>query len=82
MLFRSGAAVSVWNPNSGDMIEKISLPAKNVTSCCFGGLDLNDLYITTACKGLDDKDLKNYPNSGGLFRMKTNVTGSPTYLFG
>jgi sugar lactone lactonase YvrE len=31
----------------------VSLPVTAVSSCCFGGTDLTDLYITTAAKGAD-----------------------------
>ncbi len=77
-----GASVTVWNPADGKLINKISFPAKNVTSCVFGGSGLNKLFVTTACKGLDDQDLQKYPQSGGFFSVETNVIGSPTYLFG
>ena len=32
-----GAQVTRWNPQSGKLLEQIPLPAKNVTSCVFGG---------------------------------------------
>lgn len=73
-----GAAVTVWNPESSQLIEKISLPAYNVTSCIFGGPDLTDLYITTARHGLDAATLAAYPLSGAVFRIRTNVEGMPT----
>ena len=76
-----GAAVSVWNPSTGFLVEKIDIPAKNVTSCAFGGKDQNELYVTTARKGLDSATLGAYPHTGGLFRIQTNVTGMPTFEF-
>jgi sugar lactone lactonase YvrE len=77
----AGAALTVWDPDSGRLLEKIPIPAKNVTSCAFGGSDQNELYITTARKGLDPADLSEFPATGGLFRLKTNVTGLPTFAF-
>ena len=77
-----GAALTVWNPADGALVEKIAIPAKNVTSCVFGGREQNELYITSARKGLSDADLSAYPASGGLFRIQTNVTGTPTFVFG
>ncbi|RWZ58097.1 SMP-30/gluconolactonase/LRE family protein [Halobacillus fulvus] len=76
-----GAAVTCWNPESGERLERIDVPALNVTSCVFGGKDLNELYITTARKGMSEQDLEAYPLSGGLFKVRTDRKGSPTYSF-
>jgi len=77
-----GAQVTRWNPRTGQLLEQIPLPAKNVTSCIFGGDNLDDLYITSARVGLDDADLAAYRHSGGLMRVKTEVQGMPTFEFG
>jgi sugar lactone lactonase YvrE len=77
-----GAALTVWNPANGTLVEKIAIPAKNVTSCAFGGPEQNELYVTSARKGLSDADLTAYPATGGLFRLQTDVTGMPTFVFG
>ncbi|ENH97856.1 hypothetical protein J416_03301 [Gracilibacillus halophilus YIM-C55.5] len=76
-----GSKVSRWNPETGKQITTIEVPALNVTSCIFGGKDLSELYITTARTGLSEEQLNNYPFSGGLFRIKTDVKGSPCYSF-
>lgn len=76
-----GAALTVWEPGSGKLLEKIPVPARNVTSCAFGGPHGDQLYITSARKGLDKADLTAYPATGGLFRIQTDVTGMPTFTF-
>jgi len=76
-----GAVLTVWNLSSGALLEKIAIPAMNVTSCAFGGQGLNELYITSARKGLDNPALAAYPHTGGLFRLETNITGMPTFVF-
>ena len=77
-----GAQITCWNPQNGELLEQIPVPAKNVTSCVFGGINLNELYITSARKGLGNADLTAYRHSGGLMRVKTNVEGMPTFEFG
>jgi sugar lactone lactonase YvrE len=77
-----GAAVTVWNPANGQLLENIPIPAKNVTACVFGGENGSDLFITSARKGLTPADLAEYPLTGGLFRLQTDVEGMPTFLFG
>ncbi|MDQ0232103.1 SMP-30/gluconolactonase/LRE family protein [Metabacillus malikii] len=72
-----GACVSRWNPQTGQQLDRIEIPAKNVTSCTFGGEHLDELYITTARIGLAEEELRQYPLSGGLFKVKLNVTGFP-----
>ena len=78
----SGAQVTRWNPQTGRLLEQIPLPAKLVTSCVFGGENLNELYITSACRGLGHADLTAYKHSGSLMRVKTQVQGMPTFEFG
>ncbi len=76
-----GAAVSIWKPSDGSLLEKITLPAKNVTACCFGGANLDEVYITSARKGLSTQELVEYPLSGGLFCLKRGVAGIPTFTY-
>jgi sugar lactone lactonase YvrE len=76
-----GYQVSRWNPNTGEKLESIKVPAAKVTSCVFAGVDLDELYITTARTGLSEEELKSQPHAGGLFRIKTTVRGSKTYGF-
>lgn len=70
-----GACVRRWNPTTGKVLQKIPVDAPQVTSCAFGGKDLKTLYITTARGGMSEKDLKVYPESGGLFSYETEIGG-------
>lgn len=76
-----GGRVSRWDPQSGRLLEEIIIPASRVTSCVFAGPELTDLYITTARVGLDEAAIKQEPGAGGLFRLTTDVKGSPTFRF-
>jgi sugar lactone lactonase YvrE len=58
------------------------LPVPQVSSCAFGGDDLNYLFITTARENMTDADLFEYPDSGNVFIVKTDVRGVPVYKFG
>ena len=77
-----GAQVTQWNPGTGKLLEQIPLPALQTSSCVFGGKDMNELYVTSARKGMSEENLKKYPLSGGLFRVNTNVVGMQTFEFG
>jgi sugar lactone lactonase YvrE len=76
-MFRGGG-VTRWNPETGELLAKIELPCPNVTSCCFGGPNFEQLFITTARTGMSPEDLKQQPLAGGLFVAQPGVAGSPT----
>ena len=69
-----GACVSVFS-NKAKLIHKISLPAKNITNCAFGGQNNSEVFITTATKGMNNAELQKFRYSGYLFSVKTNSKG-------
>jgi sugar lactone lactonase YvrE len=74
--------VTRWDPATGKKLGSIPLPVARVTSCCFGGDDLGDLYITTARTGLEESALRDQPDAGRLFVVRgTGHTGLPQPLF-
>jgi sugar lactone lactonase YvrE len=70
-----------YNPRDGKKLLEITLPTAKITSCTFGGEDLQTLYITTASIGLTKKAMRSQPLAGGLFSIKTDFTGIPAYFF-
>lgn len=77
----SGSAVHRYDPETGELLQKISVPAKNVTSCAFGGKDLDELYITCASIGMSDEDARKLPDAGKLFVVKPGVKGVKANFF-
>jgi D-xylonolactonase len=55
---------------------RIDVPVKEVTSLIFGGEDLRDLYIVTG-SAIDKKE---YPRTGNVYRMRSDVAGQKTPL--
>ena len=80
-LFRGGA-VSRWDPRKGELMELLEIPCRYVTSCAFGGKNLDTLYVTTSRGPADEAELARYPLSGGLFSVNSGVGGVPFYEFG
>jgi len=76
-----GAKMTRWNPNTGELLDQMPIPALNVSSCVFGGKNMNELYVTTARKGMNENQLKQYPLTGGVFKLETDVEGMPTFEF-
>ncbi len=77
----NGGIVGRWNPETGELLQTIQLPAHNITSCAFGNENLDVLYITTARKGLTDAQKEKYPLSGGLFAVNPGVKGVPADFY-
>lgn len=77
----NGDCVTRWNPNTGELLQKIEVPAHNVTSCAFGGENLETLYITTARLDMTEVELAAKPLSGGVFKINPGVRGVESYFF-
>lgn len=78
----NGNAVGNFDPKSGKLIRKIEVPAHNVTSCAFGGKNLNILYITTAGIDMTPEEQKRFPDAGSVFTAQPGVKGVKSNLFG
>lgn len=76
-----GGAVTRWDPLSGQLLERIELPCRQVTSCCFGGPRLDQLFITTARREMDAASIAAEPLAGGLFQADVAVGGLPSDYF-
>jgi len=74
-----GYGVGRWDVNTGEMIGFVKIPVPFVTSCAFVGNNFDELLITTASQGMDEAELKKYPQSGYVFTVQTNVKGLPVY---
>lgn len=70
-LWDGGKVVRV-NPDTGLILESVSLPVSRITSCIFGGDKLQDLYITSAKTGLTEAELALQPMAGGLFVVRNS----------
>lgn len=70
-----GNCVARFDPVTGELLRRIILPAPNVSSCAFGGKNLETLYITTARAWVSPEKLNEFPLSGGLFAVEPGVRG-------
>jgi sugar lactone lactonase YvrE len=78
----NGGRVTRYAPDG--MVERvIPMPVPLCTSCCFGGPDLDTLFVTSASIGLDADARRRAPLSGGVFALTgLGVRGRPAGLFG
>lgn len=75
-----GSRITKYNSN-GKIVDIVTLPVPRVTSCCFGGKNLDKLYITTASYGLTEEELKDSPLSGYVFTLDTKARGVKNNFF-
>ncbi len=66
----------------GKVDRVIEMPVAQVTSCTFGGADLDRLFVTSANIGLDESEREEQPLAGGLFEIVPGVRGFPAGQFG
>ena len=71
-----GSAVHRYAPD-GSLDRVVSLPVSLVTSCAFGGPDLDELYVTSAAHRLSAPE----PLAGSLFRLSPGTHGRPAWCF-
>lgn len=70
-----GNCLICYSPQ-GKELQRVTFPAKKVSSVIFGGDDCMDMYVTTA--GGENKDTDG-PGAGALFRLRLGVKGVPEY---
>lgn len=68
-----GSRVVKLDPN-GAFVDELRVPAKQVTSCAFGGADMGEFYVVSA-DNTDDTEL-----GGCVWRCRLGVTGMATPL--
>ena len=75
-----GARLCQFAPD-GRMLAQYAAPSQCPTMPCFGGTDLQTLYLTTVRHGRSDAELARYPDSGCVFTMRAPLPGLPAHSF-
>jgi len=56
--------------HEGAELRTVTFPAKNITSCCFGGPDYSELYVTSSRFGLSEEEIRSHqPLAGSVFKV-------------
>jgi sugar lactone lactonase YvrE len=66
---------------NGTLLAEFRTPAQCPTMPCFGGEDLQTLFVTTARHGRSAAELATYPDSGCVFSMRLDMPGLPVNLY-
>lgn len=65
---------------AGEVLQVIQTPVPCPTMPCFGGPDLQTLFITSSRQGRSEAELALYPQSGCIFAMRVAVPGLPVHF--
>ncbi|MBO9727516.1 MAG: SMP-30/gluconolactonase/LRE family protein [Chitinophaga sp.] len=76
-----GAGVYCWDPETGELLGKVSVPVPHVSSCAFGGAGMDELLITTAREHMSAEQIGEFPLSGSVFHVKLPFKGLPANYF-
>lgn len=66
----------------GVTLREVPLPVRCPTMPCFGGPDLQTLFITTSRRGRPAAELAEQPWAGCVLSLRVDVPGLPAHLFG
>lgn len=72
----NGSAVHRYTP-TGRLLAVVEVDAPQVSSCTFGGADLDTLFITTSAEDMTGAQLAHHEHSGKVFWADTGVRGRP-----
>lgn len=78
-----GLWVALWGGSAvhryldGRLDRVVRLPASRPTSCAFGGPDMDELFVTSARKGLTAAERAAEPLAGALLRIHPGLRGLP-----
>lgn len=75
-----GARVTRYAPD-GTIDRVIQVPALCPTSCCIGGKDRSQLFVTTATRDLSPEVCIENPFNGGVFMLELDVKGEREVLY-
>lgn len=78
-----GAGCITRRDPSGRVMRRIELPAPFITNVCFGGRDLDRIFVTSARVGISAEQLRQHPHAGALFEVDAGgVRGLPAGTWG
>jgi sugar lactone lactonase YvrE len=75
-----GARVLRLSP-AGEVLQEVKLPVRCPTMPCFGGADMQTLYITTSREKRPDDELVQQPLAGCTLALRVDVPGLPAHSY-
>jgi len=76
----SGALINCYS-REGNLLSSIPVPVSSPTTLCFGGANLDTMYLTSMTYKQSEEKLVKYPFTGMLIACDSPVKGVPVTLF-
>ncbi|RZC34271.1 regucalcin-like [Asbolus verrucosus] len=78
-LYGGGSVIKV-NPTTGELLNRIPIPAECVTSVMWGGPDLDVLFVTTSRVSLTEEEINEQPGAGSVYALiNLGTKGVPVF---
>lgn len=71
-----GGFVGRYDPKDGKLLARVEVPASQSSSCCFGGSDMQTLFITSASQGVPGEE-----KAGRVFAVHLPYKGVDSYRY-
>jgi len=71
-----GGRVLRFSP-AGELLQEVRVPARCPTMPCFGGADMQTVYVTSASLNRPPEEATSYPDAGCTFSFRVDVPGLP-----
>lgn len=71
-----GGFVGRYDPKDGKLLARVEVPASQSSSCCFGGSDMQTLFITSASQGVPEED-----KAGRVFAVHLPYKGVESFRY-
>ncbi|CAG9766957.1 unnamed protein product [Ceutorhynchus assimilis] len=79
-LYGGGSIIQV-SPQTGKVLQRVALPARDVTSVTWGGPKLDILFVTTSRILLSEQERREQPDAGSVFAVtKLKTKGKAEYF--
>lgn len=82
-VFGAGAVVK-FDPQTGKNLQQVDIPAKQTTSVCWGGKNLDEMYVTCARVDMSEEEIqRTQPLAGSIFKVTGLGTKAscPAYVY-
>ncbi|XP_033751959.1 regucalcin-like [Pecten maximus] len=74
--------VACFDPQTGELLTTIQFPVKGTTSCCFGGQNMDELYVTSAFVKMFGQEACEETPPGSVFKVTgLGARGSPDHVY-
>ncbi|KAK7508250.1 hypothetical protein BaRGS_00000489 [Batillaria attramentaria] len=79
----NAGGVFKFDPETGKNLQKVDIPAKQTTSVCWGGKNLDELYVTCARVDMSEEEIqRTQPLAGSIFKVTgLGAKGRSAYMY-